>query len=119
MIYKIFCIGEGKNIDETTFKKMKSSVCGNNVDTAYEGIFDAYNQVYPETVQRIREHQPTLTEAEFRVCILSMMPFSVKEVADILKVSPAMIGKSRTGIRKKFGMTEARGSIEEFVNQNL
>jgi hypothetical protein len=30
-----------------------------------------------------------------------------------------MIGKSRTGIRKKFGMTEARGSIEEFVNQNL
>jgi len=119
MIYKIFCIGEGKNIDETTFKKMKSSVCGNNVDTAYEGIFDAYTQVYPETVQRIREHQPTLTEAEFRVCILSMMPFSVKEVADILKVSPAMIGKSRTGIRKKFGMTEARGSIEEFVNQNL
>lgn len=119
MIYKIFCIGEGKNIDETTFKKMKSSVCGNNVDTAYEGIFDAYDQVYPETVQRIREHQPTLTEAEFRVCILSMMPFSVKEVADILKVSPAMIGKSRTGIRKKFGMTEARGSIEEFVNQNL
>lgn len=119
MIYKIFCIGEGKNIDESTFKKMKSSVCGNNVDTAYEGIFDAYNQVYPETVQRIREHQPTLTEAEFRVCILSMMPFSVKEVADILKVSPAMIGKSRTGIRKKFGMTEARGSIEEFVNQNL
>jgi uncharacterized protein YoxC/DNA-binding CsgD family transcriptional regulator len=119
MIYKIFCIGEGKNIDETTFKKMKSSVCGNYVDTAYEGIFDAYNQVYPETVQRIREHQPTLTEAEFRVCILSMMPFSVKEVADILKVSPAMIGKSRTGIRKKFGMTEARGSIEEFVNQNL
>lgn len=119
MIYKIFCIGEGKNIDETTFKKMKSSVCGNNVDTAYEGVFDAYNQVYPETVQRIREHQPTLTEAEFRVCILSMMPFSVKEVADILKVSPAMIGKSRTGIRKKFGMTEARGSIEEFVNQNL
>lgn len=119
MIYKIFCIGEGKNIDETTFKKMKSSVCGNNVDTAYEGIFDAYNQVYPETVQRIQEHQPTLTEAEFRVCILSMMPFSVKEVADILKVSPAMIGKSRTGIRKKFGMTEARGSIEEFVNQNL
>ena len=119
MIYKIFSIGEGKNIDETTFKKMKSSVCGNNVDTAYEGIFDAYTQVYPETVQRIREHQPTLTEAEFRVCILSMMPFSVKEVADILKVSPAMIGKSRTGIRKKFGMTEARGSIEEFVNQNL
>ena len=66
-------------------------------------------------VQRIRKHQPTLTEGEFKVCILSMMPFSVKEVADILKVSPAMIGKARTNIRKKFGMTEARGSIEEYV----
>ena len=27
-----------------------------------------------------------------------MMPFSVKEIADILKDSSAMIGKSRTGI---------------------
>jgi DNA-binding CsgD family transcriptional regulator len=38
-----------------------------------------------------------------------MMPFSVKEVADILKVSPAMIGKARTSIRKKMGMTDAKG----------
>jgi predicted transcriptional regulator len=44
-----------------------------------------------------------------------MMPFSVKEVADILKVSPAMVGKCRTGIRKKLGISEARGSIEEVV----
>ena len=44
-----------------------------------------------------------------------MMPFSVKEVADILDVSSAMIGKARTSIRKKLGMTEARGNIEEYV----
>ena len=66
-------------------------------------------------VQRIKGHQPALSDSEFRVCILSMMPFSVKEVADILKVSPAMVGKARTAIRKKLGMTEARGDIAEFV----
>ena len=114
-IYKLFLVGEKKDSDVATFQKLKSSVCGYNVNTAYEGIFEAYNQVYPEVVQHIREHQPALTEAEFRVCILSMMPFSVKEAADILKVSPAMIGKARTSIRKKFGMTEARGDIAEFV----
>jgi DNA-binding CsgD family transcriptional regulator/cell division protein FtsB len=115
MIYKVFSIGEKKDIDQDTFNKVKSSVCGKEADTAYEAIFDAYHQVYPEVVQRLRDHQPSLTESEFKVCILSMMPFSVKEVADIIKVSPAMVGKCRTGIRKKLGITEARGSIEELV----
>ena len=118
-IYKVFLIGEKRDTDTATFQKLKSSVCGANVNTAYEGIFETYKQVYPELVQRIREHQPSLTEAEFRVCILSMMPFSVKEVADILKVSPAMIGKARTAIRKKFGMVEARGDIAGFVTNSL
>jgi len=115
MIYKVFLIGEKKDIDKDTFDKVKSSVCGKNANTAYEAIFDAYHQVYPEVVQRLKDHQPALTESEFKVAILSMMPFSVKEVADMLKVSSAMVGKCRTGIRKKLGITEARGSIEEVV----
>lgn len=115
MIYKIFLIGENKDIDKTSFQKLKSCVCGREASNAYQAIYEEYQKVYLETVQRIREHQPALTEAEFRVCILSMMPFSVKEAADILKVSPAMIGKARTAIRKKLGMTEARGDIAELV----
>ena len=115
MIYKIFLIGENKDIDKVSFQKLKSCVCGREADNAYQAIFEEYNKVYPEVVQRIRDHQPALTEAEFKVCILSMMPFSVKEVADILGVSSAMIGKARTAIRKKLGMTEARGSIKSFV----
>ena len=115
MIYKVFLIGKNKDIDQASFQKLKSCVCGREADNAYQTILDEYNKVYPDVVQRIRNHQPTLTEGEFKVCILSMMPFSVKEVADIMDVSSAMIGKARTAIRKKFGMTEARGSIEEFV----
>ena len=115
MIYKIFLIGENKDIDKTSFQKLKSCVCGREVDNAYDAIFEEYNKVYPDVVQRIRDNQPALTESEFKVCILSMMPFSVKEVADILDVSSAMVGKARTNIRKKLGMTEARGSIEEFI----
>ena len=118
MIYKVFLIGETKDIDKTSFQKLKSCVCGRE-NNAYQAIYEEYNKVHPDVVQRIREHQPSLTEAEFKVCILSMMPFSVKEVADILKVSPAMIGKARTAIRKKMGMTEARGDIEEFVTDSL
>ncbi len=115
MIYKVFLIGENKDIDKASFQKLKSCVCGREATNAYDAIFEEYNKVYPDVVQRIANKQPALTEGEFKVCVLSMMPFSVKEVADIMKVSPAMIGKSRTSIRKKLGMTEARGSIEEFV----
>jgi len=116
MIYKIFLIGENKDIDKASFQKLKSCVCGREADNAYQAIFEEYNKVYPEVVQRLREHQPALTESEFKVGILSMMPFSVKEAADILKVSSAMIGKARTNIRKKLGIAEARGSIDGFIS---
>ena len=119
MIYKVFLIGKNKDIDKASFDKLKSCVCGREASNAYDAIFEEYNKVYPEVVQRIKDNQPTLTDSEFKVCILSMMPFSVKEVADILEVSSAMIGKARTSIRKKLGMTEARGSIEEYVMANL
>ena len=118
MIYKIFHIGENKDIDKVSFQKLKSCVCGRDVDSAYQAVFEEYQKVYPEVVQRLREHQPSLTDSEFKVCILSMMPFAVKEVADILKVSSAMIGKSRTGIRKKLGIAEG-GSIDEFVMKQI
>ena len=119
MIYKVFLIGKNKDIDKASFDKLKSCVCGHEADNAYDAIFEEYNKVYPDVVQRIKDNQPALTDSEFKVCILSMMPFSVKEVADILDVSSAMIGKARTSIRKKLGMTEARGSIEEYVMANL
>ena len=115
MIYKVFLIGKNKDIDKTSFDKLKSCVCGREVDNAYDAIFEEYNKVYPDVVQRIKSNQPAMTDSEFKVCILSMMPFSVKEVADILDVSSAMIGKARTSIRKKLGMSEARGNIEEYV----
>lgn len=115
MIYKVFLIGKNKDIDKTSFDKLKSCVCGRDADNTYDAIFEEYNKVYPDVVQRIKSNQPAMTDSEFKVCILSMMPFSVKEVADILDVSSAMIGKARTSIRKKLGMTEARGNIEEYV----
>ena len=118
MIYKVFLIGENKDIDKTSFQKLKSCVCGREADNAYGAIFEEYNKVYPNVVQRIKDIQPALTDSEFKVCILSMMPFSVKEVADILGVSSAMVGKARTNIRKKLGITEARGSIGEFVMEH-
>ena len=119
MIYKVFLIGENKDVDKASFQKLKSCVCGREATNAYDAIFEEYNKVYPDVVQRIKDNQPALTEGEFKICILSLMPFTVKEVADIMKVSPAMIGKSRTNIRKKLGMTEARGSIGEFVSHQL
>lgn len=119
MIYKVFLIGENKDVDKASFQKLKSCVCGRETNNAYYAIFEEYNKVNPDVVQRIKDNQPALTESEFKVCILSMLPFSVKEVADILDVSPAMIGKARTSIRKKLGMIEARGSIGEYITQHI
>ena len=117
MIYKVFLIGENKDIDKPSFQKLKSCVCG-QAELAYDVIFEEYNKVYPDVVQRISDNQPPLSDGEFKICILSMMPFSVKEVADMMKVSTAMVGKARTSIRKKLGMTEARGSIEDYLMNN-
>lgn len=114
IIYKVFLIGENKGIDRDSFQKLKSCVCGKS-DNAYNAIYEAYSQVNPEVVKHIKTSYPNLADWEYKICILTMMPFSVKEVADILKVSPAAIGKGRTSIRKKIGMTEAGGNIAEFI----
>lgn len=119
LIFKVFQLGEVKEKNVATYQKLKGFVCGKKAETAYDAIFNEYQKTYPDVVEGIRSKFPTLADWEFRICILSMMPFSVQEVADILKVSPDTVGKGRTNIRKKIGMTEARGKIADFVLQKV
>ena len=55
MIYKVFLIGENKDIDKPSFQKLKSCVCGHEAESAYDVIFEEYNKVYPNVVQRIKQ----------------------------------------------------------------
>lgn len=115
LIFKVFQLGETKEKNVATYQKLKGFVCGKEAGTAYDAIFSEYQKTYPDVVEGIRNKFPNLADWEFRICILSMMPFSVQEVSDILKVRPDTVGKGRTNIRKKIGMTEARGKIADFV----
>ena len=105
----------GRNIH---FEQIKKYVYGGNIST-WEAIVKSIEKSYPNLSDNIRLKFPEFNENEFRVCILSFMPFSVQDVADILDISTNTVGKIRSNIRKKIKMKKTRGSISDEIMKIL
>ena len=75
-----------------------------NIDKQWEAMFQTFRDTQPGLAEKIRERYPDLTEAEFRVCILTYAGFRVKEIALILHQKPNTIQVRRTGIRRQMGL---------------
>jgi len=64
-------------------------------------IFEAYNEVHPETVAKLKATYPDLTDTEIDICVLSYFTFRLKEMACILDLRENTVAKYRTSIKKK------------------
>lgn len=64
-------------------------------------IREVFDEAFPEAVARLKAAFPDLNDTEVDVCVLSMFPFRVKEIADILNLRENTVSKYRTSIRKK------------------
>lgn len=80
------------------------------IDEQWDALLQTFKQARPGYVEKIREFYPSLTEAEFRICLLTYADFSVKEIAVVLKQSPNTVQTRRTIIRQKLGV-ESGGDI--------
>ncbi|MBQ4547682.1 MAG: hypothetical protein IJA42_00610 [Bacteroidales bacterium] len=64
----------------------------------------------------IKDTYPELTETEYKVCLLSIAPISVNDIAVISGLSIDTISKSRSNIRKKLKIEDnKRTSISEYI----
>ena len=78
-------------------------------------ILDAFNEVHPDTVSKLKATYPDLTDTEIEVCILSHFAFRIKEIANILDLRENTVAKYRSSIKKKTQIE----SVETMIGQVL
>ena len=101
------------------FIKTKRMIYGAEDKSLNEAVFDIFREAFPEYEEKIPARWPSLNATELRVCILSFMPLSVKQVAAIIGQTEHTVGKARTNIRKKLGMEEKNGDFCEEIMRQL
>lgn len=67
-------------------------------------ILEAFNEVYPEAVVKLKAIYPDLTDTELDICVLSCFNFRLKEIANILDLRENTVAKYRSSIKKKTGI---------------
>jgi DNA-binding CsgD family transcriptional regulator len=73
-------------------------------DNAWAPFEEQCNELHQDFVRTLAERYPTLTRAELKICALTRIDRSTKEIADILFVSVRSVQNHRYRIRKKFGI---------------
>lgn len=99
-------------------KKINSIVYGQN-ELDWQLLYKSMNDLHNSFFDILKEKYPQLDESEFRICCLSYAGFTNTEAAIILKLSVNTIQMKRTSIRKKIGIKETGGNIEDFLIKNI
>ena len=112
LVYSISSMENDSRYDaEKRFKKLKENFYGDD-KTSFEAIVSIFDEVYPGMSVEIRKKYPMLNETEYKVCIMSFLPFSSKETTIILGQSVNTINVARSSIRKKL---DIKGDIAEAI----
>ncbi len=75
-----------------------------------------FNRVNNEFYQKLAHHYPELTNNEKRLCAFLLMNMNTKDISSITGQSTDAIGKARTRLRKKLGLTHQEESIASVLN---
>jgi tetratricopeptide (TPR) repeat protein len=75
-----------------------------------------FNKVNSEFYQKLATSFPDLTLNEKRLCAFLLMNMTTKEIASITGQSTDAIGKARTRLRKKLGLTNQDESITSILD---
>lgn len=67
--------------------------------------------------KRLLEDYPTFTICERRLCLLTLLHLSSKEVSEITRQSVDAINKTRIRLRKKLGLTGSKTTLLRFLDQ--
>ena len=115
IIRKVSIIEHNNKTDEN-LKKIKEYTYGSINKTAFEASVCVIESVYNNITSFIKDTYPELTETEYKVCLLSIAPISVNDIAVISGLSIDTISKSRSNIRKKLKIEDnKRTSISEYI----
>lgn len=58
---------------------------------------------------------PSLTTGERRICVLTLLHMSTKEISDVTRQSVGAVQKARIRLRKKLGLTNSQTTLLHFL----
>ena len=114
LVYSMTLMDRNKSNSESHYKMIKGRIYHNS-ETAFDAILKIFNEEHPGLAEQIKEKYPTLSDTEYKVCLMALTPFTSQETADILGKSINTVNKARTNIRKKLEIEENE-SIEEAIS---
>lgn len=117
LVYSMTLMDRNKSNSESHYKMIKGRIYHNS-ETAFDAILKIFNEEHPGLAEQIKEKHPTLSDTEYKVCLMALTPFTSQETADILGKSINTVNKARTNIRKKLEIEENE-SIEEAISDLL
>lgn len=107
-----------KNKTESHYKMIKGKIYDNS-ETAFDAVMKIFEEEHPGLAEAIRQKYPTLSDTEYKVCLMALTPFTSQETADILGKSINTVNKARTNIRKKLEIEENESIEEKLKVENL
>lgn len=107
------------NISNEDFQIAKiDSILQSNILTNadWENFKKAFEDIYPAFFSKLRYKFPTITVSELRLSALIKLNLSIREMANMLGISPDSVKTSRYRLKKKFELAEEE-TVEEFIKK--
>ena len=101
--------------DKDIVNELKSLIYGSRNKNGLRAAIDLVENTYEKLPTFVKERYSSLNETEYNVCILSMLPFSSREIAGIINLGESSVAKARTNIRKKIGAEGYGSDISDFI----
>ncbi|MBQ8222390.1 MAG: tetratricopeptide repeat protein [Bacteroidales bacterium] len=118
LVYSMTMMENNNANVEARYKMIKGKIDG-MTETSYDAIVRIFNEEHPGLAEQIKKKYPTLSETEYKVCILAFTPFTAQESAVVLGQSVNTVNKARTSIRKKLNIEEKGDIVEKLKTENL
>lgn len=112
---------EGDKRKKQDISDLKEIVYGSQYRTAFEASVDIIESTYTKMSSFIQKTYPQLNATEYKVCLLSLLPISMEEIAKIIGLKIDSVKKARSVIRRKLeiekGFTISRFIVNEYYNR--
>lgn len=104
-----------KDDDKSVINELKSLVFGAFNKTGLKAAVDLVENTYPKLPAMIKNNYGSLNETEYNVFLLSLLPLSSRDIANLMDLGESTIAKSRTNIRKKIEAEGYGSDIGDFI----
>ncbi len=88
---------------------------GLNIEKDWDLFKIYFEQINERFFDKLKEINPSLTSNDFRLCVLTKLNLSIKEMASVLNISPDSLKNARYRLKKKLHL-RSNESLNVFIN---